>query len=336
MAPSSGTGWWLDQIGRIPLLTPSEEIELGTAIQAWRNHPDPCPPGLRRRGERARERFIRANLRLSVAWVTKRCHRLAKHGAVDDLIQAANEGLMRAVERFDPTLGYRFSTYAYWWIRQSVNRWIDLHGRTVAIPGSHSQQIGRLAIVTRELSDRLNRHPTREELAHEMGISMRVLADLLMNAKPIHSLDQQIDEHAQGYSLGDTIATADESLEEQEAAAEHRAMLAQLHAGITRLPAVQQRIVTAFWGLEDGERRSRRAIAGEEGITIAQVAGHLAQAHAALRTAPGDVVIDVPAALAQITPPRMPRLRAMHRRRWRICPGQLELDLWACSSAAHA
>jgi RNA polymerase primary sigma factor len=336
MASSSGTGWWLDQIGRIPLLTPAEEIELGTAIQAWRNHPDPCPPGLRRRGERARERFIRAKLRLSVAWVAKRCHRLAKHGAVDDLIQAANEGLMRAVERFDPTLGYRFSTYAYWWIRQSVNRWIDLHGRVVAIPGSHSQQIGKLAIVTRELSDRLNRHPTREELAEEMGVSMRVLADLLMNAKPIHSLDHQIDDYAQGFTLGDTIATADESLEEQEAAAEHRAMLAQLHAGIGRLPAIQQRIVTAFWGLDDGERRSRRAIAGEEGITIAQLATHLAQAHASLRDGPGDVVIDVPVPVAQITPPLMPRLRAVRRRRWRVCPGQLELSLWPSTSAAQA
>jgi RNA polymerase primary sigma factor len=336
MASSSGTGWWLDQIGRIPLLTPAEEIELGTAIQTWRNHPDPCPPGLRRRGERARERFIRANLRLSVAWVTKRCHRLAKHGAVDDLIQAANEGLMRAVERFDPTLGYRFSTYAYWWIRQSVNRWIDLHGRAVAIPGSHSQQIGKLSIITRELSDRLNRHPTREELAEEMGISMRVLADLLMNAKPIHSLDHHLDDNAQGYSLANTIAQHDLSLEEQEAAAEHQAMLAQLHAGIGSLPAIQQRIVTAFWGLDDGERRSRRAIAGEEGITIAQVAAHLAQAHAALRDGPGDVVIDVPLALVHLTPPRMPRLRVVRRRRWRVCPGQLELNLWACSSAAQA
>ena len=337
MAPSSGTGWWLDQIGRIPLLTPAEEIELGTAIQAWRNHPDPCPPGLRRRGQRARERFIRANLRLSVAWVTKRCHRLAKHGAVDDLIQAANEGLMRAVDRFDPTLGYRFSTYAYWWIRQSVNRWIDLHGRAVAIPGSHSQQIGKLAIVTRELSDRLNRNPTREELAEEMGISMRVLADLITNAKPIQSLDQQIDEGtAQCFSLGDTIAVSDEAIEDQEDARERRERIAMLHAGIDRLPMMQQRIITAHWGLEDGEPRSRRWIAGELGITLTQVTAELEQAHAALRApAESRVVVEAPPAPAlPIHSPRcVPRIR---RRRWRVCPGQLELNLWPRSSAAQA
>jgi len=337
MATSSGTGWWLDQIGRIPLLTPAEEIELGTAIQTWQKHPDPCPPGIRRRGQRARERFIRANLRLSVAWVTKRCHRLAKHGAVDDLIQAANEGLMRAVDRFDPTLGYRFSTYAYWWIRQSVNRWIDLHGRAVAIPGSHSQQIGKLSIVTRELSDRLNRSPTREELAAEMGISLRVLADLITNAKPIQSLDQQIDEgSAQCFSLGDTIAADAVTIEDLEQEAEYAHQIGQLHAGIARLPPLQQQIITAHWGLEDGEPRSRRWIAGELGIALAQVTVQLDAAHAALRAPVGSgVLIDVPSGrIPLIYPPRrMPRVR---RRRWRICPGQLELELWPRSSEAQS
>ena len=106
--------WWLDQAGRVPLLTPAEEIELGTLIQRWVTHPQPVPPGIRRAGQRARERFIRANLRLAAGFVSNRCHRLAKQHSEEDLIQAANEGLIRAVERFDPARGYRFSTYANW------------------------------------------------------------------------------------------------------------------------------------------------------------------------------------------------------------------------------
>jgi RNA polymerase primary sigma factor len=110
--------WWGDQCGRVPLLTPAEEIELGTMIQRWLTHPEPCPPGIRRSGQRARDRFIRANLRLAAGFVSNRCNRLAKAHSQEDLIQAANEGLIRAVERFDPSKGYRFSTYAYWWLRQ--------------------------------------------------------------------------------------------------------------------------------------------------------------------------------------------------------------------------
>jgi RNA polymerase primary sigma factor len=126
---SSNQSWWLDSIGRIPLLSPAEEIELGTAIQRWQQHPDPCPPGIRRRGQRARDRFVSANLRLVVAYISKRCHRLTRSFDREDLTQAGNMGLITAAERFDPAKGYRFSTYAYWWIRQAINRWVDQHGR---------------------------------------------------------------------------------------------------------------------------------------------------------------------------------------------------------------
>ncbi len=137
-----GTAWWLDQIGRYPLLTPAQEIELGTAVQAWLQHsdgPERCPPSIRRRGNRAREQIVRCNLRLAVSYVTKRCQRLMRSHSQDDLIQAANEGIISAVEKFDPTRGYRFSTYAYWWIRQAVNRWVDRYSRAVTIPVLHHQ-----------------------------------------------------------------------------------------------------------------------------------------------------------------------------------------------------
>ena len=95
--------WWLDAIGRIPLLTPAEEIELGTLIQRGLQ---PCAtPREKRSGMRARDRFVRANLRLAVSYVSKRCNRLTRIHGQDDLIQAANEGLIRAVERFAPARG---------------------------------------------------------------------------------------------------------------------------------------------------------------------------------------------------------------------------------------
>jgi RNA polymerase primary sigma factor len=188
MALSVPANWWLDTIGRVPLLSPAEEIELGTAIQRWQQHPPPCPPGIRRRGMRARDRFVTANLRLAVSYVARRCNRLAKaHGGSEDLVQAANMGLITAAERFDPARGYRFSTYAYWWIRQAVNRWVDQHSRMVSIPGSHCQHLAKMAAITRRIEREQGRLPTHQELATELGVSLRVLEQVLENGRPIGS-----------------------------------------------------------------------------------------------------------------------------------------------------
>lgn len=280
----AGLSWWLDQIGRIPLLTPAEEIELGNQIQAWLNHPagpDACPPGLKRRGKRAKDRFVNANLRLAVSYISNHCHRLAKRHSIEDLIQAANEGLIRAVERFDPTRGYRFSTYAYWWIRQAVNRYCDLHGRTVAIPGSHSQHLGRLGPITRRLQRELNRTPTRAELAAELGVSLRVLEQLLINAKPIASLDMVISDD-DNLQLVDVIASYDQSLEEAEEQQQRWKQAEQLRNLIRCLPAADQRLLTMAWGL-DGEQIPHRLLAVQEGMTTRQLEHRLEMLHRQLR-----------------------------------------------------
>ena len=276
--------WWLERIGRIPLLTPAEEIELGNAVQGWLNHPDGpdhCPPGIRRRGRRAKDRFVNANLRLAVSYVAKHCHRLAKRHSADDLIQAANLGLITAVERFDPTRGYRFSTYAYWWIRQAVGRWIDLHGRVIAIPGSHSQHLGRLGPITRRLQLELNRDPTRDELAAELGVSSRVFEQLITNAKPVASLHTHVhDEDAM--ELGDVIPSWDTSLEEQEEQ-EHRWRQAEQLRGLIRtLPARDQMILSLAWGL-DGEQLGRRELAIKIGWRPRQLDNHLTMLQHQLR-----------------------------------------------------
>lgn len=303
-----GASWWLDTIGRIPLLTPAEEIELGTAIQRWQQHPEPCPPGIRRRGMRARERFVQANLRLAVSYVTKRCHRIAKAHSTDDLIQAANLGLITAVERFDPARGYRFSTYAYWWIRQSVNRWIDTHSRLIAIPGSHSQHLSKLSGITGRIEREHGRLPTHQELAAEMGVSLRVLEQVLDNGRAISSLDQVIT--ADGLELGSTCASWDRSLEDEEEQLERWRQAEQLRSLIGRLPPPDQRLMALAWGL-DGVEVPRPELARMEGLSTRALESRLERLQSSLASQSMQLVL---VAVPRVAPSPRPRKRRWSRR----------------------
>ena len=303
-----GASWWLDTIGRIPLLTPAEEIELGTAIQRWQQHPEPCPPGIRRRGMRARERFVAANLRLAVSYVSKRCHRIAKQHSTDDLIQAANLGLITAVERFDPARGYRFSTYAYWWIRQSVNRWIDTHSRLIAIPGSHSQYLSKLAGITARIEREHCRLPTHQELAAELGVSSRVLEQVLENGRTIGSLDQATTDD--GLSLGSLCPSWDRSLEDEETQRERWRQAEQLRSLIARLPPPDQRLLVLAWGL-DGVEMPRPELARQEGISTRALDARLERLQAALASESMQLVL---VAVPRVAPSLRPRKRRWSRR----------------------
>jgi RNA polymerase primary sigma factor len=300
-----GASWWLDTIGRIPLLTPAEEIELGTAIQRWQQHPAPCPPGIRRRGMRARERFVQANLRLAVSYVAKRCNRLAKQHGSDDLIQAANLGLITAVERFDPARGYRFSTYAYWWIRQSVNRWIDTHSRLIAIPGSHSQHLSKLAGITARIEREHCRLPTHQELAAELGVSSRVLEQVLENGRTISSLDQVTTDD--GLSLGSLCPSWDRSLEDEETQRERWRQAEQLRSLIARLPPPDQRLLVLAWGL-DGVEMPRPEMARQEGVSTRSLDARLERLQAALASESMQLVL--------VAVPRSPIQPRPRKRRW--------------------
>jgi RNA polymerase primary sigma factor len=303
-----GASWWLDTIGRIPLLTPAEEIELGTAIQRWQQHPDPCPPGIRRCGMRARERFVQANLRLAVSYVAKRCNRLAKQHGSDDLIQAANLGLITAVERFDPARGYRFSTYAYWWIRQSVNRWIDTHSRLIAIPGSHSQHLSKLAGITARIEREHGRLPNHHELAAELGVSSRVLEQVLENGRTISSLDQVTTDD--GLSLGSLCPSWDRSLEDEETQRERWRQAEQLRSLIARLPPPDQRLLVLAWGL-DGVEMPRPELARQEGISTRALDARLERLQAALACQSMQLVL---VAVPRVAPSLRPRKRRWSRR----------------------
>jgi RNA polymerase primary sigma factor len=240
---STGLGWYLDSIGRVPLLTPAEELHLGALVRAWQDHPDGpdgCPAGLRRRGLRARDRFVAANLRLSVSFVSKRCRHLQRLSEQDDLIQMANLGLVRAVERFDPARGYKFSTYAYWWIRQAVNRHVDCEARMVRLPGHHSQQIRRLATITQQHLQQHGVEPTLHELAAAADMPLERVRDLLAEARGITSLDQPLED---GAELGDMLS-ADEPLEPDDSP-ERRQLLEHL----TTLDPLERDVIAALYGL---------------------------------------------------------------------------------------
>ena len=300
--------WWLDTIGRIPLLTPAEELWLGTIIQRWQQHPEPCPPGIRRRGMRARDRFVQANLRLAVSYVSKRCFRLAKAHGQEDLIQAANMGLITAAERFDPARGYRFSTYAYWWIRQAVSRWADQNSRLISIPGSHCQHLGRIGPITRRLEQELNRPPTREEIAIELGVSLAVLEQVIENGRSISSLDQIITDD--GLELGSTCASFDRSIEDEEDQRERWRQAEQLRNMIARLPVSDQRLLVLAWGL-DGVEVPRAELARQEGLSIRALESRLERLQSSLASHSVQLVL---VAVCRVRPSPRPRQRR-HRRK---------------------
>jgi RNA polymerase primary sigma factor len=240
---TSSTSWWLEQVGRYPLLTPAQELECGRRIQEWRHHPDGpdgCPADVRRRGLRARERFARANLRLVVR-VAKRFRSLAPAEAFDDLLQAGNVGLLEAVERFDPTRGYRFSTYACHWIQMRVTTHLERSERAIRLPTTISPKAGALPRVARRLTAALGREPTREELADALGVAADEIDRLATVGRVCASLDSPVELSDGLTTLGQLIPSPappppDEDVE-------------RLQQQIQRLPELSRLAVEAHYGI---------------------------------------------------------------------------------------
>ncbi len=198
-------GDYLRTISRVPLLTDQEELHLGRLVRRWLDDPQATPLVVRK-GKRALNRVVTANLRLVVSVVTKSRRRI-RHLAVEpiDLIQAGNLGLIRAAEKFDPCRGYRFSTYAYWWIRQAVSRHIQEHGALIRVPYPLANLAARLDGLT--ASGR--RSVSIEEAAHLLGEHPRRVeqAKALQRFNAAVSLDQTIGSGDSGdMTLLDTVS----------------------------------------------------------------------------------------------------------------------------------
>jgi RNA polymerase sigma factor (sigma-70 family) len=200
-------GDYLHTIGRIPLLTPAEELHLGTIVQRWQEATGECRD-LERRGRRAMARMVTANLRLVVA-VVKRHQRRLSHLNQEpmDLVQAGNIGLLRAVEKFDPRRGYKFSTYAYWWIRQAVSRHMQEHSSAIRLPVN----VIDLASRAESLLASTDRKLSTKEVAKRLGETETRLQFAIHASRRSHtvSLDQQTGGDGE-MTLLDLVADASE------------------------------------------------------------------------------------------------------------------------------
>ena len=239
---SDPVSWYLATIGRIPLLTPAEEIELGNQVQSMmaltedgkRTFEEGELDGKQRRmlriGRRAKERMMKANLRLVVS-VAKKYQ--GKGLELLDLIQEGSLGLERAVEKFDPTRGYKFSTYAFWWIRQSMTRAIACQSRTIRLPVHLSERLTTIRKVSLDLAHKLGAMPSRIEIAEAMDIPLDELDSLLRQALTTSSLDAPVNGEEGRSFLGDLIA--DSSLEEPLDLVEQRIHHEQLGRWLSHL-----------------------------------------------------------------------------------------------------
>lgn len=248
---------FLDQAGRHRLLTAPEEVALAKQIE--------------RGDEVAKRRMIEANLRLVVAVSKDFRGRGVSH---IDLIQDGVLGLNRAVEKFDWRRGYKFSTYAIWWIRQSIQRAIEKHARTIRLPAHVIESEQKIARASAWLEGELGRRPTTTELAQETGLRPKHIEDVLGAAYVSVSLNQPVgwDEDAE---LGDTLPDTG-GLEPLEHA--HSALLAeQVRGALNRLPASQRRVLELHFGF-DGRELPLEAIASELQLTRTRVRRLLAQA----------------------------------------------------------
>jgi RNA polymerase primary sigma factor len=225
---------YLDEIGSRRLLTASEEVALA---RAYRKDPDS------REGQAARQRLIESNLRLVVSIAARYRNRGLPFG---DLIQEGNIGLFRAVERFDPERGFRFSTYATWWIRQAITRGIAERSRVVRLPVHLHEMLGGISRASSQLQQQLQREPRPEEIARELGVDVeQVQAALTHNAEPT-SIEAEFAED--GGSLADVLA--DETGLSVEASFEVTEEQERLNAAIERLAPREQAVLVRRFGLD--------------------------------------------------------------------------------------
>ncbi len=238
---------YLKEIGRVPLLTNEEEVEL--AIRVSGGDVD------------ARKRLAEANLRLVVS-IAKRY--VGRGMLFLDLIQEGNLGLIKAVEKFDYEKGFKFSTYATWWIRQAITRAIADQARTIRIPVHMVETINKLIRVSRQLLQELGREPTHEEIAKEMGMSIDKVREITKIAQEPVSLETPIGEEEDSH-LGDFIP--DEDAPAPSEAASFLLLKEQLVNVLNTLTSREEKVLRLRFGLDDGRPRTLEEVGKEFNVT---------------------------------------------------------------------
>jgi RNA polymerase nonessential primary-like sigma factor len=269
---------YLNGIGKTALLTAADEVELAKRIEAgvFAQHklethpelPDDRQRELRaliRDGHVAKNHLLEANLRLVVS-LAKRY--TGRGMPLLDLIQEGNLGLIRAVEKFDYTKGFKFSTYATWWIRQAITRGMADQGRTIRLPVHLVEQVNKLARIKRDLHQQLGREATNEELAKESGLSPEKVVDLLDHARDPVSLDMPVGTEEDA-PLGDFIEDSDAT--DAESAVISGLLQDDLRRVLATLEPREQAVIRLRYGLEDGQPRTLDQIGKQFGLSRERV-----------------------------------------------------------------
>lgn len=238
---------YLKEIGRVPLLTAEEEIELAERIE--------------KHDEVAKRRLAEANLRLVVS-IAKRY--IGRGLQFLDLIQEGNLGLIKAVEKFDYRKGFKFSTYATWWIRQAITRAIADQARTIRVPVHMVETINKLGRINRQLVQELGREPTIDELAEGMGMSTDRVREIMKVAQEPVSLETPIGEEDDSH-LGDFIPDEDALAPAEAASAQ--LLREQLEHSLDTLTSREEKVLRLRFGLDDGRSRTLEEVGQVFGVT---------------------------------------------------------------------
>jgi RNA polymerase primary sigma factor len=265
---------YLKAIGRRQLLTAEQEVDLAKRIEAGLYAEHKLESGKRinsqtRRdlewvvedGQRAKAHMLEANLRLVVSVAKKYSDRGL---SLLDVVQEGNLGLIRAVEKFDYTKGYKFSTYAMWWIRQAIQRGFADSARTIRLPVHVLEMLSKLSRIERDMHQRLGREPTPEELAEELGKTPEAVRELLRTSRQPISLDSTIGDEGET-RIGDLIEDTDSP--EAAELVDRQIMAAQLRRALGVLSAREEKIMAMRFGLYDGTPRTLDEIGKHLGLT---------------------------------------------------------------------
>jgi len=280
---------YLKEIGRVPLLTAEEEVDLAMRMEAGRDSRQTLSEGtddweerekllwLVRDGQSATEHLIKANSRLVVSVAKKY---VGRGVPFLDLIQEGNIGLIRAVKKFDYRRGYKFSTYATWWIRQAVTRAIADQGRTIRVPVHMYEQINRLTRTSRQLVQELGRDPTTEEIAEGLGVTARKVEHIMRVSQRPLSLEMPVGEEEDSY-LGDFIE--DEDADSPQDSAGQQLLREVIDEIFSSLTPREVRILQLRFGLVDGYCYTLEEVGKKFGVTRERIRQIEAQALSRLR-----------------------------------------------------
>ena len=257
---------YLREIGKIPLLNSEQELELAQKVVAG--------------DKRAKDKMAEANMRLVVS-IAKRYS--GRGLDLLDLIQEGNTGLLRAVEKFDPDKGFKFSTYATWWIRQAITRAIADQARTIRIPVHMVETINKLLRTQRRMTQELNREPSIEELAKELEMEPEKVEYVIKIKQDITSLDAGVgrDEGEDDSVLGDFIEDEDTTTPEESAA--NQLLKEQVQSVLSSLSEREQKIIKMRFGLENGKSHTLEEVGQEFAVTRERIRQIEAKALAKLR-----------------------------------------------------